>query len=96
MQIGGNLSDEFKLGTFKVIGKVIIRSNEPTIDYIELDSTGKILTIGNLYNVHLGEYENATDDLYIEFTPHGSIKNKDGMSINTSVKVRELNGNKHF
>ncbi|MFL0362283.1 hypothetical protein ACH0BF_04590 [Pseudobacillus sp. 179-B 2D1 NHS] len=69
---------------------MIIESNEPSVDYIELDSTR------NLYNVFPDANGDANADFYIEFTPHRLIKNKDGNSIDDTVKVRESNGSKHF
>ncbi|MBM7648420.1 hypothetical protein JOC78_001362 [Bacillus ectoiniformans] len=101
MEFTGSKINDFQIGTFKVVGYVIIRSNDPDIDYISLDETGTILTIDNFRNVPnssttSSQYADASESEYIEFTPSATIKNKDGVPIDTNAKVREANGSKHF
>lgn len=66
-----------------------------TISEISLDSTGKILTL-TFTNLINDPYADASDNNYIEFAPSSKIKDLSGESVDTSVKVREENGNKHY
>ncbi|MGD6845219.1 hypothetical protein ACQCVH_22205 [Bacillus infantis] len=86
----------YNIGTFTVIGDVIGGYGaDGSISKITLDSTGKILTL-HFFNLLHDPYADAADSTYIEFTPDSQIKDIDGEQIDTSVKVREANGNKHY
>ncbi|RDI41673.1 S-layer homology domain-containing protein [Falsibacillus pallidus] len=86
----------YHIGTFNVVDVVIGGYGaDGSIRKITLDPTGKILTF-QFYNILHDPYADASDSTYIEFTPDPQIKDINGESIATSIKVREANGSKHY
>ena len=97
--VGHDISS-YHIGNFAVSSNQVISGigADVLVKSVSLDSTGEVITL-SLETTHptlLNEFADASDTTFIEFTASSFIKDIDGTSIDTSVKVKEANGNKHF